>query len=114
MTIRGLLDAKARALAADMATMPTVLHLQAAAHHLTNELRRELDALIAEFRPAGGEVKREDPAPAETSALADVQAPGAAEAAQIAASSEPAQICAGIDGGAGDPPAEAPATEVVS
>jgi len=79
MSIRDLLEAKAHALAEEMATAPTVLHLQAAAHHLTVELRRELDTLIADFRPAGAEVKRETaPAPAEAPAAEAAQSDAAA------------------------------------
>ena len=95
MSIRDLLTAKAHALAEEMGASATVLHLQAAAHHLSTELRRELDALIAEFRPAGTEVKP-DPAPAAEAA------PGPEEdrAGDVALASEVAPV--GEDATAGD------------
>lgn len=96
MTIRDLLEARTRALAAEMATTPTVLHLQAAAQDLTTELRRELDALMAAFRPAGGEVTREA---APAIAAPSVDAP-AADALSVDASS--------VDG----PAAEAAASDI--
>jgi hypothetical protein len=53
MSIRDLLNAKAIELAAADGVSAAIVHLHAAAAQLGAEIRRELDALVAEFRPAG-------------------------------------------------------------
>lgn len=52
MTIRALLEAKAIELAVGDGIRPGIPHIFAAAHHLTTELRREQDDLVANWRPA--------------------------------------------------------------
>jgi len=81
MTIRDLLEAKAHALAEEMGVTATILHLQAAAHHLAAELRRDLDSLVAEFRMAGTEIQKAITPPAATEASPAGDDPPAAEAA---------------------------------
>lgn len=93
MSIRDLLNAKAIELALADGVDATVIHVHAAVAHLAAELRREFDALVSDFRPAGS---------AHAAAASIGQEP--------AQPSLPAQICAG-EGEANPAPGDAPTAD---
>lgn len=94
MSVRELLDAKARELAEHDGVSVTVMHVHAAVANLAAELRREFDAMVASLRPAG-------------SAIVSAPAP---EASPEPAAQEPAPIGAPVSAEAdGDPAANAEA-----
>ena len=75
MSIRQMIEQRARALADHDGVAATIMHLHAAANGLGTEIRRELDSLVSEFRPAGAAM--------------------VTEVATEAPTGQPAQICAG-------------------